>query len=104
MKLEPSREFFWRFSYIIGIFRVQFFHLQWLVPWKDVVGDRLLPVFAPIRQKLAKALKKWTSTDDRFAIVEEIDCFLYIEETRNVPWSSKDETEMCSDNCDIFSK
>ncbi|KAF8361284.1 stip-1 [Pristionchus pacificus] len=42
---------------------------QWLVPWKDVVGDRLLPVFAPIRQKLAKALKKWTSTDDSALLI-----------------------------------
>ncbi|GMT08439.1 hypothetical protein PENTCL1PPCAC_30613 [Pristionchus entomophagus] len=42
---------------------------QWLVPWKEVVGDRLLPVFAPIRQKLAKALKKWTSTDNSALLI-----------------------------------
>ncbi|GMR36109.1 hypothetical protein PMAYCL1PPCAC_06304 [Pristionchus mayeri] len=42
---------------------------QWLVPWKEVVGDRLLPVFAPIRQKLAKALKRWTSTDNSALLI-----------------------------------
>ncbi|VDD90514.1 unnamed protein product [Enterobius vermicularis] len=35
----------------------------WLHPWLDVMGDRLQPVFSPIRQKLAKALSKWIPTD-----------------------------------------
>ncbi|VDN06589.1 unnamed protein product, partial [Thelazia callipaeda] len=35
----------------------------WLHPWLDVMGDRLQPVFAPVRQKLAKALKEWNPTD-----------------------------------------
>ncbi|VDK67133.1 unnamed protein product [Litomosoides sigmodontis] len=35
----------------------------WLHPWLDVMGDRLQPVFSPIRQKLAKALKEWNPTD-----------------------------------------
>ncbi|VDO28032.1 unnamed protein product [Haemonchus placei] len=30
---------------------------SWLVPWLAVLGDRLQPVLAPIRQKLAKALR-----------------------------------------------
>uniref|UniRef100_A0A2K6VEC1 G-patch domain-containing protein n=1 Tax=Onchocerca volvulus TaxID=6282 RepID=A0A2K6VEC1_ONCVO len=35
----------------------------WLHPWLDVMGDRLQPIFSPIRQKLAKALKEWNPTD-----------------------------------------
>ncbi|VDK30165.1 unnamed protein product [Gongylonema pulchrum] len=35
----------------------------WLHPWLDVMGDRLQPVFSPIRQKLAKALREWNPTD-----------------------------------------
>uniref|UniRef100_A0A0N5AM51 G-patch domain-containing protein n=1 Tax=Syphacia muris TaxID=451379 RepID=A0A0N5AM51_9BILA len=35
----------------------------WLHPWLDIMGDRLQPVFSPIRQKLAKALSKWIPTD-----------------------------------------
>ncbi|GMT13901.1 hypothetical protein PFISCL1PPCAC_5198 [Pristionchus fissidentatus] len=42
---------------------------QWLVPWKEVVGDRLLPCFPPIRQKLAKALRLWTSTDNSALLI-----------------------------------
>lgn len=37
----------------------------WLHPWLDVMGDRLQPIFSPIRQKLAKALKEWNPTDRR---------------------------------------
>ncbi|RCN29795.1 g-patch domain protein [Ancylostoma caninum] len=36
---------------------------SWLVPWLAVLGDRLQPVLAPIRQKLAKALRLWNPTD-----------------------------------------
>ncbi|VDO20771.1 unnamed protein product [Heligmosomoides polygyrus] len=36
---------------------------SWLVPWLAVLGDRLQPVMAPIRQKLAKALRLWNPTD-----------------------------------------
>ncbi|KAJ1365567.1 hypothetical protein KIN20_025939 [Parelaphostrongylus tenuis] len=36
---------------------------SWLVPWLTVLGDRLQPVLAPIRQKLAKALRLWNPTD-----------------------------------------
>ncbi|GMR38664.1 hypothetical protein PMAYCL1PPCAC_08859 [Pristionchus mayeri] len=36
---------------------------EWLLPWREVVGDRLQPVCAPIRQKMAKALRKWSCTD-----------------------------------------
>ncbi|KJH43692.1 g-patch domain protein [Dictyocaulus viviparus] len=36
---------------------------SWLVPWLAVLGDRLQPVLAPIRQKLAKALRMWNPTD-----------------------------------------
>lgn len=36
---------------------------SWLHPWLDVMGDRLQPVFPPIRQKLAKALNEWNPTD-----------------------------------------
>ncbi|KHN87809.1 Septin and tuftelin-interacting protein 1 -like protein [Toxocara canis] len=35
----------------------------WMHPWLDVMGDRLQPVFSPIRQKLAKALREWNPTD-----------------------------------------
>ncbi|VDM83114.1 unnamed protein product, partial [Strongylus vulgaris] len=38
---------------------------SWLVPWLAVLGDRLQPVLAPIRQKLAKALRLWNPTDHR---------------------------------------
>lgn len=37
----------------------------WLHPWLDVMGDRLQPIFSPIRQKLTKALKEWNPTDRR---------------------------------------
>ncbi|CAJ0581580.1 unnamed protein product, partial [Mesorhabditis spiculigera] len=36
---------------------------SWLIPWLDIMGDRLVPVFAPIRQALAHALKMWTPLD-----------------------------------------
>lgn len=39
---------------------------SWLVPWLAVLGDRLQPVMAPIRQKLAKALRLWNPTDHRY--------------------------------------
>uniref|UniRef100_A0A0M3IPT4 GCFC domain-containing protein n=1 Tax=Ascaris lumbricoides TaxID=6252 RepID=A0A0M3IPT4_ASCLU len=35
----------------------------WMHPWLDIMGDRLQPVFSPIRQKLAKALREWNPTD-----------------------------------------
>uniref|UniRef100_A0A7E4V146 G-patch domain-containing protein n=1 Tax=Panagrellus redivivus TaxID=6233 RepID=A0A7E4V146_PANRE len=36
---------------------------SWLLPWHHVLGHRLTSVYAPIRQKLAKALREWIPTD-----------------------------------------
>ncbi|KAI6189321.1 Septin and tuftelin-interacting protein 1-like protein [Aphelenchoides fujianensis] len=36
----------------------------WIVPWHEVLGDRLLVVYPLIRQKLARALREWTATDE----------------------------------------
>lgn len=36
---------------------------QWLAPWHDLLGDRLLDIFAHVRQKMAGALRKWVATD-----------------------------------------
>ena len=36
---------------------------QWIVPWHEVLGDRLLIVYPHIRQKFARALRAWTATD-----------------------------------------
>lgn len=36
---------------------------SWMIPWHDILGDRLLNVYAQIRQKLSKALRNWQSTD-----------------------------------------
>lgn len=36
---------------------------EWLVPWHEILGDRLLDVFQLVRQKLGFALKKWQPTD-----------------------------------------
>ncbi|CAJ0963264.1 unnamed protein product, partial [Mesorhabditis belari] len=35
----------------------------WILPWLDIMGDRLVPVFSPIRQHLAKALRLWNPLD-----------------------------------------
>lgn len=36
---------------------------SWVIPWHDILGDRLLIVYPQIRQKLAKALRIWQATD-----------------------------------------
>ncbi|KAI6171393.1 Septin and tuftelin-interacting protein 1 STIP [Aphelenchoides bicaudatus] len=36
---------------------------EWISPWHDVLGDRLLHVYPQIRQKLAVALRHWQPTD-----------------------------------------
>ena len=37
---------------------------SWLLPWHPILGHRLMPVYSPIRQKLAKALRNWVATDE----------------------------------------
>uniref|UniRef100_A0AC35F2R7 G-patch domain-containing protein n=1 Tax=Panagrolaimus sp. PS1159 TaxID=55785 RepID=A0AC35F2R7_9BILA len=37
---------------------------SWLLPWHPILGHRLMPVYSPIRQKLAKALRNWIATDE----------------------------------------
>uniref|UniRef100_A0A914YRE4 G-patch domain-containing protein n=1 Tax=Panagrolaimus superbus TaxID=310955 RepID=A0A914YRE4_9BILA len=37
---------------------------SWLLPWHPLLGHRLMPVYSPIRQKLAKALRSWVATDE----------------------------------------
>lgn len=36
---------------------------KWVIPWHEVLGDRLLDVYPEIRQKLTKALRQWQPTD-----------------------------------------
>lgn len=36
---------------------------EWIIPWHEVLGDRLLIVYPQIRQKLAMALRHWQPTD-----------------------------------------
>ncbi|KAI1709720.1 GC-rich sequence DNA-binding factor-like protein domain-containing protein [Ditylenchus destructor] len=36
---------------------------SWLLPWREIMGDRLLLVYPTIRQKLAQGLKKWRPGD-----------------------------------------
>jgi tuftelin-interacting protein 11 len=35
----------------------------WVIPWHEILGDRLLIVYPLIRQKLAKALRHWQAKD-----------------------------------------
>uniref|UniRef100_A0A914X3D0 G-patch domain-containing protein n=1 Tax=Plectus sambesii TaxID=2011161 RepID=A0A914X3D0_9BILA len=37
---------------------------KWLHPWLQVMGDRLQPVYPPIRHKLGKALTQWHPSDN----------------------------------------
>uniref|UniRef100_A0A183CHX8 GCFC domain-containing protein n=1 Tax=Globodera pallida TaxID=36090 RepID=A0A183CHX8_GLOPA len=36
---------------------------SWLLPWHSEMGDRLLPAYASVRQKLAKGLRNWYPGD-----------------------------------------
>ncbi|KAL3077180.1 hypothetical protein niasHS_013169 [Heterodera schachtii] len=36
---------------------------SWLLPWHSLMGDRLLPAYASVRQKLAKGLRNWYPGD-----------------------------------------
>lgn len=38
---------------------------SWLLPWHPIMGDRLMPVYPIIRQKLSKALRDWVPSDRR---------------------------------------
>lgn len=44
---------------------------QWLLPWLSFMGERLEPLYAPIRHKISIALQEWTPSDGSAHLVLE---------------------------------